>query len=176
MLAPGCSELVMYVLQWVIASITATFVAVVAFFQWRTAQQKAVLDLFERREAIYQVVRKAVSTVASNAAAFDPAREVEFLQAIERAYFFFGDDVVDYLKQLWEDITEVQTADAELKDEKNPAARGDMVAKRRVAMDRITQFHTTGQPLFAKYMRFSQHVPMSLFDYPGRLMENLKRK
>jgi hypothetical protein len=118
------NDLPMYAFQWAIAAITAIFVAVVAFLQWSTAQQKAVLDLFERREAIYQVVRKAVSTIAANAAEFDPKREVEFLQAMERAYFFFGDDVVNYLRQLWDDITQVQTADAELKDEHDSAARG----------------------------------------------------
>jgi len=162
----------MYAFQWAIAAITAVFVAVVAFLQWRTAQQKAVLDLFERREAIYEIVRKAIGTMATNAPAFDPKREVEFLQAMERAYFFFGDDVVNYLKQLWADITEVQTADAELKDEQDRATRGDMVAKRRAAMNRITQFHSTGQPLFAKYMRFSQAVPMNL----RHLFDNITRR
>jgi hypothetical protein len=49
--------------QWIIAAITATFVALVAFLQWRTAQQKALLDLFERRHAIYEIVRNAVGTI-----------------------------------------------------------------------------------------------------------------
>jgi|SRR5450759_693840 hypothetical protein len=79
--------------QWIIAAITTIFVATVAFLQWRTAQQKAVLDLFERRHAIYEIVRNAVGTIASNSTAFDQGREVEFMQAMERAYFFFGDDV-----------------------------------------------------------------------------------
>ena len=51
--------------QWVIAAITAIFVAVVAFLQWRTAQQKAVLDLFDRRHAIYEIVRNAVNVFIS---------------------------------------------------------------------------------------------------------------
>jgi hypothetical protein len=153
-------------LQWAIAAITAIFVAVVAFLQWRTAQQKSVLDPFERRNAIHEIVRNAVGTMATNSPAFDSEREREFLQAMERAYFFFGDDVVSYVKQLWADITEVQTADAELKGEQDRATRGDIVAKRRAAMNRITQSHSTGQPLFAKYMRFSQAVPMSLFRKP----------
>jgi hypothetical protein len=57
--------------QWIIAAVTAFFVALVAFFQWRTAQQKAVLDLFEQRHAIYDVVRNAVSTMTSSSTAFD---------------------------------------------------------------------------------------------------------
>ena len=145
--------------QWIIAAISTGFIAAVAFLQWRTAEQKAVLDLFERREAIYQVIRETVSTVANNVSGFDPAREMEFLRAKERAYFFFGDDVVDYLKQLWDDIIQVQAADFELKDQQDRAARAELNAKRRAAMDRISHFYQAGQPLFAKYMRFSQTVP-----------------
>src|SRR5580704_12930062 len=70
--------------QWIIAAATATFVAVVAFLQWRTAQHKAVLDLFERRLAIYKVVREAVGTMASNSNDFNQQREGEFLENIER--------------------------------------------------------------------------------------------
>ncbi len=67
----------MATLQWIVAAITATFVAAVAFLQWRTAQQKAVLDLFDRRHAIYEVVRNTVSTMTSNSNAFDQGREIE---------------------------------------------------------------------------------------------------
>jgi hypothetical protein len=153
----------MLVFQWVIATITTVFVAAVAFLQWRTGQQKAVLDLFERREAIYEIVRQAVFTMASNSPGFDLKQQWEFLQAMERAYFFFGDDVVKYLKELWADLTEVRTADEELKGQQTPAARADIIAKRRASLDRIARFYSTGQPLFAKYMRFSQTVPRSLW-------------
>jgi hypothetical protein len=145
--------------QWIIAAITAIFVAVVALLQWRTAQQKAVLDLFDRRHAIYEIVRNAVSTMTSNSNAFDAGREVEYMQAMERAYFFFGDEVVAYLEQLWSAIGDVRDADKELKNMKDPAEQRAAVEKRRAGMNRIAQFHSAGKPLFAKYMRFSQKVP-----------------
>jgi hypothetical protein len=148
--------------QWIIAAITAIFVAVVAFFQWRTAQQKAVLDLFERRHAIYEVVRNAVGKMVSSSTEFDPAKENEFMQVMERAYFFFGDDVENYLEQLWSDITDVRTADSELKDMTDNDMRHKILAKRRTALDRIAQFPRTGKLLFARYMRFSQTVPTNL--------------
>lgn len=151
-------------LQWAIAAITAIFVAVVAFLQWRTTQQKAVLDLFERRHAIYEVVRRAVGTIASNSTAFDQAREVEYMQAMERVYFFFGDDVASYVKRLWSDITDVQTADMELQGTQDSATRRTILEKRRAAMTRIGQFHSVGMPLFARYMRFSQTVPIRPLD------------
>lgn len=154
--------------QWIIAAITAVFVAVVAFLQWRTTQQKAVLDLFDRRRATYEIVRKAVSTIASNSTGFDQAREVEFLQTMEDAYFFFGDDVESYVRRLWSDITDVRTADMELQGTQDTDTRRAIIEKRRAAMTRIAGFHNDGMPLFARYMRFSQTVPMSL-----RLLDRL---
>jgi NMD protein affecting ribosome stability and mRNA decay len=154
-----CGKYLMIALQWIVAAVTAMFVAVVAFLQWRTAQQKAVLDLFDRRHAIYEIVRNAVNTIASNSTAFDQSREKEFTQVMERAYFFFGDDVDKYLEQLWSAIVDVRDADQELKDITDPAGRAALIDKRRKAMDRVAQFPHTGKPLFAKYMRFKQKMP-----------------
>jgi hypothetical protein len=149
--------------QWIIAAITAVFVSVVAFLQWRTAQQKAVLDLFDRRHGIYEIVRKAVSTMTSDSNAFDQGQEIEFMQAMERAYFFFGDDVVNYLQQLWSAIKDVRDADKEIANLKDPTALRAAVAKSEAGLSCVAQFHKTGKPLFARYMRFSQTVPTYRF-------------
>jgi hypothetical protein len=45
----------MDVSQWIAAAGTAGIVALVGFFQWRTAQGKAGLDLFERRHEVSSV-------------------------------------------------------------------------------------------------------------------------
>lgn len=161
----------MQALQWTIAAVTAIFVAAVAFLQWRTAQQKAVLDLFEQRHAIYEIVREAVGTMASNSTTFHQAREVEFFQAVERAYFFFGDDVVSYLEQLCNDIVTIKTADVELQTAQG-VLRGQIAEKRRLGLTRVGHFHDTEQPLFARYMRFSQTVPMKL----SRLFDNISKR
>jgi hypothetical protein len=78
----------MQIVQWIIAAGTTVFVALVGFFQWRTAQQKAVLDLFDRRHAISEIVRGAVRQMVSSSTAFDQSREIAFIEAMERAYFF----------------------------------------------------------------------------------------
>jgi hypothetical protein len=148
--------------QWAIAAVTAIFVTLVAFLQWRTAQQKAVLDLFDRRRAIYETVRKAVETMASNSNAFDQAREIEFMDAMERAYFFFGDDVVAYLDRLWMAIGEVCDVDRLMKQNPVLNAVGNLAQRRVAALKRVTKFHDESKPLFAKYMRFSQTVPVHL--------------
>jgi len=148
----------MQIIQWIVAAGTAIFVALVGFFQWRTAQQKAALDLFERRHAIYEIVRNSVGKMRSSSTVFDQDHEIEFMEAMERAYFFFGDDVKKYLEQLWSDILDARTADAELPTTIEPQTRGKILEKRRAALERIGRFEHGGLPLFARYMRFSQTV------------------
>jgi len=150
---------VMEVVQWIVAAGTAIFVALVGFFQWRTAQDKAALDLFDRRHKIYSVVRKAVAQMVSSSPGFDQACEIEFAAIMERAYFFFGDDVHNYLKSLWDDILSVRAADSEMKGG-NLSTTGlkGVLDRRREALNRIEQFYKMGQPLFARYMRFSRKI------------------
>jgi hypothetical protein len=149
----------MQVVQWTVAAGTAIFVALVGFFQWRTAQDKAALDLFERRHEVYSVVRKAVAQMVSSSPGFDQAREIEFAEMTERAYFFFGDDVHNYLESLWNNILDVRTADSEMNGGNlSPADLQTAIARRRAALNRIEQFYKTGQPLFARYMRFSRKI------------------
>ncbi|MBR1172991.1 hypothetical protein JQ617_03400 [Bradyrhizobium sp. KB893862 SZCCT0404] len=149
----------MEVIQWTVAAGTALFVALVGFFQWRTAQDKAAFDLFERRHDIFQIVRRAVQQMVSSSPGFDQAREIEFTEMMERAYFFFGDDVHDYLNRLWNDIVDVRTADSEMAGGSlSPTELTEALGRRRKAMSRIEQFYKTGQPLFAKYMRFCRQL------------------
>ncbi len=91
------------VLLGIVTAVTAVFIATVGYFQWRTAQQKAVLDLFEERHKIYEVVRNSVRQMLSQSQGFDHQKEIAFVRASERAYFFFGDDVIKYLECLWRD-------------------------------------------------------------------------
>jgi hypothetical protein len=134
----------MTILQWIVAAITSIFVATVGYLQWRTAHQKAVLDLFDKRFKIYETVKRCVDQVIINPNRFDGELEKEFLKAVNEAYFFFGDDVNSYLDTLRKDILVVR----------------DPLPKISLAevLPRITNFYKDGLPLFAKYMRFSQTV------------------
>jgi len=126
-------------------------------------QNKAALDLFEKRREVYEVVRKSVGQILSSSPKFDSAKENEFLDARERAFFFFGDDVKSYLDELWDDFGDVCVVDAE-RDSLPDAEKGEALTKRRAALNRIEkEFREVAQPLFARYMRFSEKVPGSLW-------------
>jgi len=139
----------MATLQWIMAAITAAFVALIGYLQLRTAQQKAVLDLFDKRFKIYETVKNCVDQVGTNPEDFGNERQKEFLKAKNKAYFFFDDEVNDYLERLRKDLLTVYDTT------RFEATTTD----RDQAMSRINKFYEDGQPLFAKYMRFSQTVP-----------------
>jgi hypothetical protein len=149
----------MDLVQWIVAAGTTIFVATVGYFQWRTAQQKAVLDLFERRHQIFEIVRSTVGTMMTNSHQFDQQKEIEFSKTMERAYFFFGDDIRAYLDQLWIDLVTVRAADQVLSGTPDPQLRAQTVQRRQTVLLRIGEFYKKGQPLFGRYMRFSQTVP-----------------
>jgi hypothetical protein len=160
----------MYVVQGIVAAGTAVFVALIGYFQWRTAHQRAALDLFDRRYEIFRVIREAVAQITASSAGFDQKRETKFIQAKERAYFFFGDDVQDYLEELWQDIERIRAVDTELPGISDQQTRRASIETRRSVSNRIAQFHTTGRPLFGRYMRFSEPLPSDLI---AKIRENI---
>ncbi|MBX5247857.1 MULTISPECIES: hypothetical protein [unclassified Rhizobium] len=82
----------------------------IAYLQWRTAHQKVVLDLFDRRMAIYRDVRSIVDDAALDA---DPSND-DLMKRIHRlkqeASFLFGDDVMTSILSLEEVVIRISTA------------------------------------------------------------------
>jgi hypothetical protein len=151
----------MEVLQRLVPAITGIVGAIIgAFVAWRVAKQNAVLELFDRRSKIYETVKNCVDQVVINPLRFDNEREKEFLRAVNEAYFLFGDDLRDYLETLRKDIVTVRDIDRQPAPGASWSIEAALISNRREqAMNRINKFSEDGQPLFAKYMRFSQAVP-----------------
>jgi hypothetical protein len=105
-----------------------------------------VLDLFDRRFKIYERVKNCVDHMKGNPQDFGGWQEKEFLKAVNEAYFFFDDDLHDYLETLRKAILTVRDTT------KLQATTAD----RDQAISRIDKFYEEGRPKFAKYMRFTQ--------------------
>ncbi|ACE89496.1 hypothetical protein RHECIAT_CH0000503 [Rhizobium etli CIAT 652] len=84
-------------MQTLAALLTPTIAAiaiVIAFMQWRTAHQKVMLDLFERRLKIYDQVHEVVAyfwTNEGNLVGFNAGRKLAAAHADAR--FMFGEEV-----------------------------------------------------------------------------------
>src|SRR5258708_38056100 len=90
----------MLVLQALAVPAIGLLAAVIGYFQWRTAQQKVVLDLFDRRMETYTKLREVVGRINGSSSAATTEASFEFLQGVDRAEFLFGPVVVNNLTQI----------------------------------------------------------------------------
>jgi hypothetical protein len=94
----------------------AVFGAIIAYRQWRTAQNKLKFDLFERRLAVYETVKGYISSVMATGRTAQE-KEFEFLSDIRGAKWLFDEDIVHYLeKDMWQKICALSCVQSELED------------------------------------------------------------
>lgn len=102
-------------LQALLTPTIALAVGFIAYRQWRTAHGKIVLDLFEKRLAVFQKVRQAIA-VTNTTGKTSREAEVDLLEAINASEFLFGNDVRKYLDDMWERFIKLSAANAMLQD------------------------------------------------------------
>jgi hypothetical protein len=139
-------------LQFFAALIAAATVSI-AFFQWRTAQQKVVIDVFEERYKIYQQLRTAVSEYLQTLV-FQLEAQRNFFEAMSRARFYFGAEVDTYLKSIQSDINTAQLFD---RYAQRPNPNIDEQIDR---LNRLNAFYTEIDRMFVPYMRIDQNMPL----------------
>jgi len=84
-------------------------VVVIAWQQWRVADNKLRLDLFDRRYKVYDATRKFLAVIMREAT-FADSQLFEFYAGTSDAEFLFGADVVDYLGQIRKRAVHMRTA------------------------------------------------------------------
>ncbi|QKK28598.1 hypothetical protein FE844_002965 [Rhizobium indicum] len=113
------------VLQALLTPAIAVAVGVIAFMQWRTAHQKVVLDLFDRRLAIVNEVNATISYALSengNLVSINAAMRLYDCEA--KSLFLFGSAVVGVIEEIRQDILLYHRRKAELERGGGSAAEG----------------------------------------------------
>ncbi|WP_250504682.1 hypothetical protein [Caballeronia sp. AZ7_KS35] len=86
----------------------------IAYRQWRTAQNKLKLDLFEKRFAVYDAARRLLSAVMTSGKVSDEEM-FRFFAGTGEAKWLLSADVANYLdKELRLKMLQLQTLAAEL--------------------------------------------------------------
>lgn len=92
----------------------AVFGSIIAYRQWRTAQKKLKLDLFEKRFSVYDAVRSFIASVMTSGKAKDEEM-YKFLSGTRETKWLLNDDIATYFdEQIWKNAVELQALDAEL--------------------------------------------------------------
>jgi hypothetical protein len=89
----------------------------IAYRQWRLAQNKLKLDLFDRRFSVYEAARSLLASIMTSGKAKD--EEVfKFMVSTREAKWLLNDSVADYLeKQLYHKAIDLQALAAVLEGE-----------------------------------------------------------
>ncbi len=101
-----------------LSALLTPVVAVLGFFiayrQWRLAQNKLKLDLFDRRYKVFDAAKDFIFSVISAGKANDP-EIFKFLVATKEAKWLLSSDVAEYLdKQIYHKALDLQCLEAEL--------------------------------------------------------------
>jgi len=140
----------------------ATFVGVVGLLNlltarqnWRADHNRAVFELFDERYDIYQQLRDVAGMVRAGHA--DHEMFATSVEALERAQFLFGEDVVAYIRQFAENISNLECVASEIGRAQGAEMKASLAEQRRLK-DEIQRFFVEGTALFSVYIRFDHKV------------------
>lgn len=136
----------------------AAFAALIAYRQWRTAHQRLVFDLFERRMKIFDDGREILNGVMRSGDAND-TQVVEFSRVAERAKFLFGDEVVMYVEEIRFAVNDLSACRIMLRSQNIPATeRAKYAADAARCMNLIASFYIKFPRLIVPYVRMTQKM------------------
>jgi hypothetical protein len=142
---------------WILAGIAALGV-LIAYSQWRTAHQRVVLDLFDRRLQTFELAERACTgIISSGKASMDALRLLH--EAKGKVRFLFGDDVNVYLMHRIADCSFLMAFTDDVINEHEGQERGNLIDKKYGALQKIADFQTEAPPIFGPYMRLHQKMP-----------------
>jgi hypothetical protein len=91
-----------------ITVLVAAFGAFIAYRQWRTAQDKMILDLFDRRYAVFSGTISALYVVIRDEGrSQNLAGLVNMAETLDKARFLFGPEVISFLDDLNKSMKEL---------------------------------------------------------------------
>jgi hypothetical protein len=141
--------------NWVAVTI-AFGVFLVGYAQWRTANQRVVVDLFEKRLAAYNELEGAVGQVMREGEV-DEAAFRRFLIGKMDARFLFGREVLDYLEAVYRDIVSLKTVYRnDVIDTKPDRERERVIDLKFEVFGRVSDFALKAPEVFGPYMRLDQ--------------------
>lgn len=154
-IASGTAALVAYRLgqnQTSVAKVQAD----VAERNWKTQNEEVVLELMERRLAIYENIRAVIAEVMRSGAATDDTYW-QYVKAIDQAPYLFGPEVETYLEKMRLHIIELQLGTSLMADNTSPDYQNGVEIKHR-EFKMIIKFYEEAKPIFGPYIRAHQRA------------------
>jgi len=136
-----------------VTAFIAAVVAVIALLQWKTAREKVLLDLFDKRFAVYDELRSVVGRHITGG--IDQTAYFQFARAASRAQFLFGPEVQIFLEARRIDLSRAIERNVQpqpVPEDRRAAVQTELVAR----ADRLSDFFKDFDELVAPYMNHHQ--------------------
>jgi hypothetical protein len=153
--------------------------AYIAWRQWRTAQDRLILDLFERRFQVFQDLTRTVSATFADKPNVEVQDITKFDTAIERARFLFGPEVHSYLTASRQQLMNMIVVERLLRDRPDDGPLRTKVEDQALAViDERNEFYGRLATLVTPYMRVGQPADpwRSLLDHVQGARQLLRRR
>lgn len=138
-----------------VIAIVATYIA---WQQWKTNQQKLILDRYDRRLKVYEEVRQILSVILRHAKVSDEDL-MRFLRAVSEADFLFGSEIPDYIDEIYRHGVKLQYWNGEYRDDTQDRPDGydhQMVCDgRRAELTWLMEQLEPAKQKFKKYLDIS---------------------
>lgn len=133
--------------------VIAFLAAYIAWRQWKTAQNRLKLDLFERRFSVYDATKGLIASIMQTGKATDE-NMFKFLAATKEAKWLFDDQIASYLdEKVWEKTVDLQTLNSELEGLPKGPDRTENIHKQRDIKLWLNSQLKEIDRLFSKFLR-----------------------
>jgi len=137
----------------------AIMVAYIAYRQWRTAHDKFMLDMFDRRLAIHAAARDLIASVVTSGRV-DSCRLISFADGTRPARWLLDPEVERYLyDDMYKSALELQSLRSE-----ETCVSGDNLTKNVQKQGELTKWISEQHNVLdSKFIKFLRIQPMSRF-------------
>ncbi|MGX1256638.1 hypothetical protein [Sinorhizobium fredii] len=159
----------------------ALFAALIAFLQWRTAHQKVVLDVFDRRLKVYDQVNEAVISFLAGEGNLTPTNaRIKLSQAWSESRFLFGQEVTDAIAGLQDDIAKVTYYGRRMESQDiSETERNDLIEKIVAIDSKLSESKGPFTDICLPYLRMDQkrvRTPAEWFHHRNALRKSFGDK
>ena len=137
----------------------------IAWGQWVTARTKLILDLYDKRRAVYSRFHGPIGE-AMREGRSDFANYRDYIVVLDEAHFLFGRDVQDFIEDMRETLNQLGLATSMLRDGNDQrmaeAERLKFVRLEHDCMRELAEFWTRLDRLMIPYMLMEQKRPGSI--------------
>jgi hypothetical protein len=130
--------------------------AEIAERNWQTSNQKIVLDLFERRLAIYEATRSIIGEITRSGSAPDDIL-FRFGTATDRVPYYFGQEIQDYLETIRIHMIDLELSNSMLNNPTVPD-RATWAERKKNHFLGVTDFYKKSPALFKPYIQAHQKI------------------